>query len=123
MNHNQKAIKVQKKSSLNRLKSATSEFIQTIITDTSLEHPNFYKYRERIYTPMQTLSMFVSQSLNQDNSCQSVVNKIALNRKEKTSVSTSAYCQARNRLDISTISLLVKQIAIKDASKVDKMEV
>ncbi|MDD2905685.1 MAG: IS4 family transposase [Sulfurimonas sp.] len=120
MNHNQKAIKIQKKASFNRVKNSTSEFIQEIITDKSLEHPKFHKHRERIYTPMQTLSMLVSQSLNQDSSCQNIVNKVALNRKEKTSVSTSAYCQARNRLDIATVLSLTKQIAIKDASKVDK---
>lgn len=119
MNHNQKAIKVQRKVSLNKLKSSTPNFLKTIIKDTSLKHKSTYKYRERIYTPIETLSMFVSQCLNQDTSCQNIVNKLALKRKEKTSVSTSAYCQARNKLETSAISSLTKQIAIKDATKVD----
>jgi len=118
MNHSQKAIKIQKKVSLNKLKNSTPNFFKTLIKDTSIKHISNYKYRERIYTPAQTLSMFVSQCLNQDASCQNIVNKLALSRTKNTSISTSAYCQARNKLDMSTIASFAKQIAIKDAVKV-----
>ena len=102
MNHNQKIINLQKNISLNKLKNSNSDIIQRFINQHKLT--NTLNNRNRIYTPEKTLSMFVSQSLNQDSSCQNSVNKLALTRTEKTSISTSGYCKARNRLSTLAIT-------------------
>ena len=117
MNHNQKIINLQKNISLNKLKNNSSDFIQRFTTQHKLT--NTLNNRNRIYTPEKTLSMFVSQSLNQDSSCQNSVNKLALTRTEKTSVSTSGYCKARNRLSTLAITNLTKEIAIKNQQRLD----
>jgi len=92
MNHNKKIIKAQQKISLNN--------------------------RNRIYTPQKTLCMFISQSLNQDGSCQNRVNKLALLRDNNISINTSGYCKARKRLSTSAILMLTKSIALKNENKV-----
>lgn len=122
MNCNQKAIKLQKKISLNKLKNDNSNFLETLVSKQILSetiYTNINNYRNRIYTPLQTLSMFVSQALNQDSSCQNVVNNMALRREKSTSISTSAYCKARGRLPNNLISTLTKEIAIKNEQRID----
>jgi fructose-specific phosphotransferase system component IIB len=116
MNHNKKIIKSQQNISLNKLKNSNLDFIQSFIGDDNLS--NILNNRNRIYTPQRTLSMFVSQSLNQDGSCQNRVNKLALHQDNKISISTSGYCKARKRLSTSTISTLTKSIALKNEKKV-----
>ena len=119
MNHNKKIIKVQRKISLNKLKSNNIDFIESYISADKYKSQFFNNiaqrvnplWRNRIYTQEKSLSMFVSQSINQDGSCQNVVNKLALDRDKKTSISTSGYCKARNRLSVSTIKTLTKNIA------------
>ena len=117
MNHNQKIINLQKNISLNKLKNSNSDIIQRFINQHKLT--NTLNNRNRIYTPEKTLSMFVSQSLNQDSSCQNTVNKLALTRAEKISISTSGYCKARNRLSTLAITNLTKEIAIKNQQRLD----
>ena len=102
---------------MNKLKNSSSDFIQRFTTQHKLT--NTLNNRNRIYTPEKTLSMFVSQSLNQDSSCQNTVNKLALTRAEKTSISTSGYCKARNRLSTLAIRNLTKEIAIKNQQRLD----
>ena len=76
MNHSKKIIKAQRSISLNKLKNSNLDFIQSFIQKDKLS--NISNNRNRIYTPQKTLSMFISQSLNQDGSCQNRVNKLAL---------------------------------------------
>jgi hypothetical protein len=116
MNNNKKVINLQKNISLNKLKNSSLNFIQKFITQHKLT--NTLNSRNRIYTPEKTLSMFVSQSLNQDSSCQNVVDKLALTREERTSISTSGYCKARNRLSTLAIKNLAKEIAINNKQKI-----
>ncbi len=118
MNHNKKIIKTQKNISLNKLKNGNLDFIQSFIGDDKLS--DISNNRNRIYTPQRTLSMFISQSLNQDGSCQNRVNKLALLKDEKISISTSGYCKARKRLSTSAISTLTKSIALNNTKKVSK---
>lgn len=70
-------------------------------------------YRERIYTPTVTLSLFISQTLSSDGSCQNIVNdyvvKRAFNGFEPCSTGTSAYCKARQSLPTQMLSSLAKQ--------------
>ena len=73
------------------------------------------EYRERMYTPTDTLSMFLSQSLNADRSCQHAVNEWFMNRQgiglSAVSTNTGAYCRARQRLPRELISELVHHSA------------
>jgi hypothetical protein len=53
--------------------------------------------------------MFVSQAINQDGSCQNVVDKLALNIEKDICISTSGYCKTRGRL-VGIISLATGSI-------------
>ena len=112
MYHNKKIINNQKKLSKNKLKNSNLDFIQNYINPIDIN--NTTKSRNRIYTPERTLSMFILQSLNQDSSCQNRVNRLAMKKDKKVSLSTSAYCQARTRLSTSMIRENVRQIGINN---------
>ena len=70
------------------------------------------KHRERLYPPTETLSLFLSQALSADGSCQQVVNdamvKRVINGLEPGKTDTGAYCKARVRLPLSMISTLAR---------------
>jgi hypothetical protein len=70
------------------------------------------EYRERIYTPTDTLSIFLSQALNADRSCQHAVNEWFMSRQvaglKAVSTSTGAYCRARQSLPTQMVSELVR---------------
>lgn len=72
---------------------------------------NLPEYRERHYSPIETLSMFLSQAMNDDRSCQNSVNAAAvqrtLNNLKTHSTGTSSYCKARQKLPME----LVAQVA------------
>jgi hypothetical protein len=80
--------------------------------DLSLELEEYLpNHRSRLYPPITTLSMFLTQALNSDSSCQNIVNSIAIDRLEAgfplISTLTGAYCRARQRLPTIMISHLV----------------
>lgn len=112
MNPITKALKHQEKSTLKKLKYKSFSTIETLITQPELleviqeELPS---YRNRLYTPIQTLCMFISQALNSDSSCQNVVNEMALNTNQ--SVATGGYCKARQRLSETMVSKLTRAVA------------
>jgi hypothetical protein len=68
-------------------------------------------YRERKYPPTETLSMFLSQAMSADRSCQNIVNTVSVQRLvsglSPHSTRTGSYCKARQRLPLSLISELV----------------
>lgn len=70
-------------------------------------------HRERMFPPTETLAMFVAQALSADGSCRQAVNDAVVKRLiaglAPHSTNTSAYCQARARLPVSTISTLTGQ--------------
>jgi len=70
------------------------------------------RHRERQFPPTETLSMFLAQAMNEDRSCQKVVNDAAIKRVmgglSLCSTSTSGYCQARQRLPLEMISTLAR---------------
>lgn len=70
------------------------------------------EYRERKYPPTETLSMFLSQSMSADRSCQNIVNATAVQRSinglPPISTFTGSYCKARQRLPVSLVSELVR---------------
>ena len=69
------------------------------------------EYRERKYPPTETLSMFLSQAMSADRSCQNIVNEVAVQRLINGlplhSTYTGSYCKARQRLPVSLVSELV----------------
>lgn len=71
------------------------------------------EHRERLYHPTVTLAMFISQALNEDGSCQRVVNAWAAQRAaeglSESGVGTGAYCKARQRLPLEMVSALTRE--------------
>lgn len=69
-------------------------------------------YRERQFSPTETLSMFLAQAMNEDRSCQKAVNDAAVKRivggLSPCSTKTGGYCQARQRLPLNMVSTLVR---------------
>ena len=59
-------------------------------------------WKDRIYTPLVTLWVFLSQVLSQDHSCRAAVARLIAHRLSRgqsaCSAETSAYCQAKKRL-------------------------
>ena len=118
MSYNPKLVNLQKNISLKELENSDLNFIEKFISEENLGELN-NNSRNSIYTPIQTLSMFVSQAINQDASCQNVVNKLALDRDKDMCISTSAYCQARTRLSVVAISNITKEIAKIDEERIN----
>ena len=74
-----------------------------------------HKYRERIYTPAMTISIFLAQVTGEDQSCQQAVAQasawFASQGSEMPSVNTAGYCKARSRLPEPALSGLAKETA------------
>lgn len=72
-------------------------------------------HRERQFPPTETLSMFLSQVLSADRSCQNVVNQAAISRLQGglgvISTHTGGYCQARKRLPTDLVCSLTRAVA------------
>jgi hypothetical protein len=71
------------------------------------------EHRERLYTPAMTLSLFMTQVLSSDRSCQNTVNAYVVSRAfnglEPCSTGTGAYCKARQNLPLAMVSTVAKQ--------------
>lgn len=72
------------------------------------------RWRERVYGPLHTLTLFVNQVLSADGSCQDAV---ARNLSERTaqglapcSLNSAAYCRARRRLSVDLLGRLVRTL-------------
>lgn len=68
-------------------------------------------HRERLFPPTETLSMFMSQALSADRSCQHIVNASAVQRSGAgltvCSTDTGGYCKARQRLPLAMLQTLL----------------
>ena len=68
---------------------------------------------DRIYSPVVTLWIFVSQVLSQDHSCRAAVSRLIAHRVSRgqrpCSAETGAYCQARKRLPEKFFSDVARQ--------------
>jgi hypothetical protein len=73
------------------------------------------EFRERIYPPTVTLTMFLGQVLSSDGSCQNAVNAAIVNRVlsglPAGSANTGVYCEARKRLPQEMARGLARQTA------------
>lgn len=67
-------------------------------------------HRARLYSPTDTLSLYMAQALSPDASCQQVVNRHAVARVANglapCSTHTGAYCKARQRLPLAMVKTL-----------------
>jgi hypothetical protein len=72
------------------------------------------EHRERQYPPTETLSLFLSQVMSSDRSCQNIVNQTAVDRVigglPQVSTHTGGYCRARKRLPLTMIKNLTQQL-------------
>ena len=70
------------------------------------------EHRERLFPPTEALSMFLSQALSMDRSCQRAVNDASVKRLigglPVCSTHTGGYCRARARLPLSMLSGLTQ---------------
>src|SRR5690242_9967527 len=70
-------------------------------------------YRDRIYTPLKTLFVFIKQVLNPDKSCKNAVADLVTEQliieKKQISTNTGSYSNARKRLPEKMVSELVKE--------------
>lgn len=72
-------------------------------------------WRNRIYPPLTTVSLFLEQVLGADHSCQDAVarglsNRVAQNLSE-SSLDTGAYCKARKRLSSQLLPALSRSLS------------
>ena len=66
--------------------------------------------RKRLYTPLNTFWLFLSQTLTKATSCRETVRKflawLAVEEEKTASPNTAAYCKARNRLRLDDIEVM-----------------
>jgi len=96
----------------------SSDFVDLLSNDelTATIKEHVPQFRKQIYTPTQTLSMFVAQTLNEDRSCSKAVIDMIIqnqsnNKVRKISPNTGAYCLARQKLPLSLLTNLTTKIA------------
>ena len=70
-------------------------------------------WKDRIYTPLVTLWVFLGQVLSQDHSCRAAVARLIAHRlsrgQSSCSAETGAYCQAKKRLPEEFFADVVRQ--------------
>jgi hypothetical protein len=73
------------------------------------------RYNNRIFSPLVTLCVFLSQVLDPDHSCRAAVARLivwlAVNRHRTCSPDTTSYCEARQRLPLGVAVRLVRGTA------------
>jgi hypothetical protein len=78
-----------------------NRWVQELLSGTQLE------WRNRVFSPMVTIWVFINQILNQDHSCRSAVSSLIALRSflalPIVSTGTGAYCQARQRLPVDLV--------------------
>ena len=72
-------------------------------------------FSERIYTPLVTLCLFLSQVLDPDHSCRAAVAQLivwlTMRGRKPCAPDTGSYCDARQRLPLGVVTRLVRQSA------------
>lgn len=80
------------------------------------------EYRDRIYTPIKTIYMFIKQVISPDKSCRNAVAGAVLeqitNDEKPASINTGPYSKARKRLPTETLYELVCETGKSAALKV-----
>lgn len=82
------------------------------------------EYRDRVYPPLTTLALFMSQTLSQDGACQDAVARHLSERSGRgiapCSLNTGPYCKARQRLPIELVTQLQRQVGKHLAHRLPK---
>jgi hypothetical protein len=72
-------------------------------------------FKDRIYTPLVTTCLFLSQVLDPDHSCRAAVARLivwlAINGRKPCAPDTGSYCEARLRLPLGVVVRLVRRTA------------
>ena len=72
-------------------------------------------FSERLYTPLVTLCVFLSQALDPDHSCRAAVARLivwlSINGRKPCAPDTGSYCDARQRLPVGVVKYLVHRTA------------
>lgn len=93
---------------------------QTVLRQ-ALESLDF-AWKDRVYTPLITLWIFLSQVISADHSCRAAVARLIAHRvangQSACSPRTGAYCQARKRLPESFFATITKLVGRNLESKV-----
>ncbi|PKG95073.1 hypothetical protein [Paraglaciecola sp. MB-3u-78] len=99
-----------------------TDFLELLYNDEwlSIVEENIPEYREQIYTPMQTLSMFMAQALSDDRSCSKAVNDLIIQTQSQEnsrtiSPNTGAYCLARQKLPLALLTQLTVKVGNRNA--------
>jgi len=79
------------------------------------------EFRDRVYTPLTTVLIFIKQVLNPDKSCKKAVAGVIVEQLStgQTTVSsnTGPYCKARKRLPEDVVHKLVKETGISASTR------
>lgn len=101
------SVKVQQSSFRKHISNADCHSIFNLLTSPDLfdqVESLLPEHRERLFPPTETLSMFVSQVLSEDRSCQNIVDQAAVKSLvsglKSCSTHTGGYCKARQRLPL-----------------------
>ena len=83
-----------------------------------------FAWKDRIYTPLVTLWVFLSQVLSADHSCRAAVAKLIAHRMAQglgsCSARTGAYCQARTRLPEEFFAMVTQLVGQALDARVNK---
>ena len=123
MNHIKKTIKSQQNRITKKVKIEGINGFYSLLSQDSIQNilkQDLPNYRDRLYNPLKTLSMFLTQALDEDSSCQNIVNKEALKTDKNISITTGGYCKARQRLHVDMIKNLTRQISKDSFVKIPK---
>jgi hypothetical protein len=81
-------------------------------------------YRERLYSPLVTLRLFIDQVLSEDHACQDVVCQYLAERTAckatANSLNTGPYCQARKRLSLKVPERLYQKVGCSLEARMPK---
>jgi hypothetical protein len=90
------------------------EILDAQMVDDALAAENV-TFSERVYTPLVTLCVFLSQVLDPDHSCRAAVARLivwlTIHGRKPCAPDTNTYCEARQRLALGVIVRLVRRTA------------
>jgi hypothetical protein len=93
-----------------------ADLLPTALVQQALEDEQV-TFRQRLYSPLVTLWVFLSQVLDPDHSCRAAVARFLAWRSARAlppcSADTSAYCQARLRLPEGVLARLTRQTGLR----------
>ncbi len=114
MNRRRQIVNHQQQRIHQHAKNSNAPAFLKLLADPQLQRvePVMPRHRQRLFTPAETLSMFLAQAMNADRSCQNAVYDFSIKRccdgLKPNSVHTGAYCKARARLPVEMVSTLLR---------------